>query len=476
MTPTVDVGNLPNRFLDTMKVMKTRRRRLGWTLSGILVWGTISGLTCSATPLLNETSGGQIETVKTSEATATAPEKAPLAAAFEAATAAAQLAQSATTADDWSDVASVWGEAIQSLQAVPTDSPQWLFAQRKAREYQENQQVALQRVEAAGILPVFPTLGTDVLDEQIAVYLSYVATFGTPDILVVGSSRALQGLNPQILQQQLAQQGLESQTVYNFAVNGATAQVMSFILRQLLTPEQMPRIIVWAGGSRAFNSGRFDRTFAKILESPGYTAIRSGDRPQIGWINGEEVADAEKADRIPTTSINGYGFLEVSDVYDPDTYYRDFPRVPGLYDDDYQRFDLDGVQTVSFRAIAGFARANDIPLVFVNLPLSDDYLDETRFFYEQQFQQFLASEAKSGGFTVIDLLQAWPNRNNIFADPSHLNRFGAAQVATRIAADPSIPWNILEDGDEEPSADGVIAPDSKPPTDEAASENSALSE
>lgn len=443
--------------------MNKGRRRLGWVFASTLVWAGVSGLHCAATPPLTAEIAAT-EVVAPTEGAKPIPEKAPLTAAFEAATTAAQMAQSATTVTDWSRVAMAWSEAIAALQAVPTDSPEWLFAQRKAREYLVNQEIALQRVEEAGILPVFPTLGNEVLDEQVAVYLSYVATFGTPDIMVIGSSRALQGLNPQVLQRQLAEQGLESLKVYTFAVNGATAQVMSFILRQLLTPEQMPRMIVWAGGSRSFNSGRVDRTFAKILESPGYAAVQAGERPTIGWVDGERaMTSGDKARTLSVTDINGYGFLEVREVFDPNVYYRSFPRVAGLYDEFYQRFDLNGVQTVSFRAIAAFTRTHDIPLVFVNLPLSADYLDETRMLYEQQFQQFLLSESNLGGFTVVDLLQAWPDHNNIFADPSHLNRFGAAQVATRLAADPTVPWSLLnpetEAIAEEPSEDAAEATD-----------------
>lgn len=446
--------------------MTKGRRRLEWALTGVVIWSIVSGLTYSATPPMIDEPEATVETPQAEETSKTGTDKAPLAAAFAAATAAAQLAQSASSAADWSEVAITWAEAIQALQSVPPDNPRWLFAQRKAREYLANQEIALQRVEEAGTLAVFPTLGNEVLDEQVAVYLSYIATFGTPDIMVIGSSRALQGLNPQILQQQLAQQGLESLKVYTFAVNGGTAQVMSFILRRLLTPEQMPRMIVWAGGSRSFNSGRVDRTFAKILESPGYAAVQRGDRPQIGWIDGEDVAGVKTAETIAVTTINGYGFLEVNDVFDPDTYYRSFPRVPGRYDAAYQGFRLDGVQTVSLRAIAAFTRTHEIPLIFVNLPLSADYLDETRLFYERQFQQYLATEAALGDFTVVDLLQEWPNRNHIFADPSHLNRFGAAEVATRVAADPNIPWNIFDTTTEANLAESTADTDAETATTE----------
>lgn len=423
--------------------MNKRKQRWGWVLMGILAGSGVVGLTRSATP--PPATSDEVEVVLP------VTRKDPIAVALEAATTAAELARFANTPADWSAVAAAWSEAIQALQAVPAESPQWLFAQRKAREYLANQIVALQRVEQAGRPTIFPTLGNDVLDEQIGLYLSYIATFGPPDIMVIGSSRALQGLDPQVLQQQLAEEGLDALKVYTFAVNGATAQVLSFILRQLLTPEQMPQMIIWAGGSRSFNSGRVDRTFAKILESPGYAALQAGDRPEFAWGNNE--SNIDKAASMPISDINGYGFLAVDDVFNPTTYYQQFPQVPGVYDASYRGFDLNGVQTVSFRAIAQFANSNDIPLIFVNLPLSSDYLDETRLYYEQQFQQYLASEAAAGDFVVVDLLQEWPGRDNFFADPSHLNRIGAAQVATKLANAPNIPWEVLADDNGETTSE-----------------------
>lgn len=448
--------------------MKQVKRQWGWIFVGSLAWGSLSGWTCSATvPSTADPIAGVDHSAETaSDADKPAKpilDQPPLAEAFDAASTAAQLAQSASTADEWSAVATAWSEAIQALQAVPTDSPEWLFAQRKTQEYLENQAIALQQVEAAARLAIFPPLGNEVLDEQLALYLSYIAAFDTPDIMVIGSSRALQGLNPQILQQRLAQQGYTDLRVYNFAVNGATAQVVSFILRQLLTPEQMPEMIIWAGGSRSFNSGRFDRTFAKILESPGYAAVQAGDRPTfasptplsatLNTADQDSATGGDKARALPMSGINGYGFLAVNEVFEPNNYYRNFPRVAGAYDDAYSAFDLQGVQAVSFRAIVAFTRANDMPLVFVNLPLSEDYLDETRLIYEQQFQQFLTQEAQAGGFTVVDLLREWPNQNNFFADPSHLNRVGAAQVAIRIAEEDTIPWEAIGEAAAPPPAE-----------------------
>jgi hypothetical protein len=435
------------------------KRQWGWIVTSAVTWAGLTGLACSATaPTTSDRRGEadastQVTLVQAKPAQSELP-KALMSEAFGAATAAAQLAQSATTASEWSAVATAWSEAIEALQAIPTDSPEWLFAQRKTREYLANQAIALQQIEASARLAIFPPLGNLVLDEQLALYLSYIATFDNPDILIIGSSRALQGLNPQILQQRLAQQGHTNLKVYNFAVNGATAQVVSFILRYLLTPEQMPKMIIWAGGSRSFNSGRFDRTFAQVLESPGFAAVQVGDRPTFdaamplaATLDTASTSPParDKTRAMPVSSINGYGFLAVNDVFNPDTYYQNFPRVPGAYDDAYLNFNLEGVQAVSTRAIAAFARSNDIPLVFINLPLSDDYLDETRLGYEQQFQQFLQREGQNGDFVVVDLLNEWPGQNTFFADPSHLNRVGAAQVAIRVAEDDTILWEVLSE-------------------------------
>ncbi len=367
----------------------------------------------------------------------------PLDEAFVTALTAAKAAQTADSSQDWQTVAQGWADAVDLLRQVSRDRPEWIFAQRKAREYLANQAIAQQLAQVEGMPIVFPSLGSDVLDEQVSVYLSYLATFGPPDVMVIGSSRALQGINPEILQSRLGGQGISPVQVYTFAVNGATAQVMSFILQDLLTPEQLPRMIVWAGGSRSFNSARADQTFAKIAASPGFAALQAGDRPGFDWIDGEDTPETSKATPPPVTAINGYGFLPITDVFDPATYYRKFPRVSGRYDAAYQPFRLEGVQTEALRAIAAYTQTHAIPLIFVNLPLSSDYLDETRLRHEQTFRQYLQRESDRGNFTVVDLLQQWPTQNQFFADPSHLNQLGAAQVAIYLAEEAPIPWKTL---------------------------------
>ncbi|NJL44815.1 MAG: hypothetical protein HC922_01845, partial [Leptolyngbyaceae cyanobacterium SM2_3_12] len=321
--------------------------------------------------------------------------------AVEAATQASQLAQTAVTAQDWNQVAQAWGQSMNLLQEIPADDPRQMFSQRKAREYLQNLQVAQQRAEQKGAMRVFPALGSDVLDEQVSLYRSYVATLGPPDILIMGSSRALQGVDPQALQQYLTQQGYAGLRAYNFSVNGATAQVISFLTRQLLAADMKPKLVLWAEGSRAFNSGRFDRTFAEILASPGYAAVRGGAQLSLA----EDDLANQPQDTVPVTQITAQGFLPVEDRFNPASYYLTFPRVSGRYDDSYRPFRLNGVQTVSFEAVMQSFKDQNIPLVFINLPLSDDYLDGVRLGYERQFQSFLQRWSQGGSISPAGLFR-----------------------------------------------------------------------
>ena len=362
----------------------------------------------------------------------------------------AELAQTARSAEEWDEVAKGWAEAISLMQSLQAGNPQRVFAQRKAKEYVSNLIVAQQRAAATSFPRIYPSLGSQVLDEQLVVYLSYLATVGVPDVLIIGSSRSLQGIDPQILQQALAAQGYAGLKAFNFGVNGATAQVVDFILQRLLSPEQLPKLILWAGGSRALNSGRRDRTFTSILNSPGYGALETGVRPTLESSTEAALSPSIAPSITPSiatpslSNINAYGFLPIEDQFDPAIYYRRYPRVEGRYDGAYQSFQLRGVQTQALESIIAFTREQDRLFGFVNLPLSQDYLDPFRLRLERQFQTFLQQQSKAQGFLVVDLLQQWTGQNALYADPSHLNRTGAAILSRQLANSRQIPWEGLK--------------------------------
>ena len=363
---------------------------------------------------------------------------------------AAVMTQRAASAADWDAVVAQWLQAIALTQSVPPESPSRIVAQRQMRGYLEHLLAAQQRTEQASPSSGLPSLGSDVFNEQLAGYLSYVATVGTPDILIVGSSRALQGIDPQVMQQSLQGAGHDVR-VFNFSVNGATAQVINFMLSDLL-PKPLPAVIVWGDGSRAFNDGRRDHTWESLVASPGYQTFRSAELPaavpsETSVASSVSLATPlATANRVsarsplpkPSEKFDALGFLAVGERFTPQTYYQQFPQVNGRYDGAYASFRLYGAQTTALAALTRSAKAQNSRLIFVNLPLSGSYLDDYRLYYEGQFQQFLQGQSKTLGFDVVDLLTQWRNNPALFADPSHINQEGAAVIAAQLAQNPTV--------------------------------------
>lgn len=360
----------------------------------------------------------------------------------------------------------------------------------------------------------FSTFNSHQLDQKLLLYRQQLETAGLPDVLVIGSSRALRGVDPVALRERLAELGYDDVDVFNFGVNGATAQVVELILLRLLTPDQLPPLIIWADGARAFNSGSLDITFNGIVASEGYRDLADGkpplstdaqtqarhdntDRAKLSITESYERLDRWLSDQLanlsstfterdrvkhllqtqltgwlpedsivrgpdPTTSavaesqaaiegavsslseevlVDEDGFLPLSVRFNPATYFQTYARVSGEYDSDYQNFQLLGTQEQALDAIVEFTHKHDISLVFVNLPLTDEYLDPTRMQYEQDFKRYMVGTAVSQGLIFRDLSEDWLTQYDFFSDPSHLNRYGAYQVSQTIAQDPMIPWN-----------------------------------
>ncbi|MEO1635972.1 MAG: hypothetical protein AAFS04_12920, partial [Cyanobacteria bacterium J06631_9] len=363
-------------------------------------------------------------------------------------------------------------------------------------EYSPQQDFVSSRTLLAG--SNLPSFRSQQLDEKLALYRRHVSQSGPPDVLVIGSSRALRGVDPAALRQALDMSGHDDLTVFNFGVNGATAQVVDLIVRRLIPPNQLPQMIVWADGARAFNSGRTDVTFNAIAASEGYRQLEASD--PVNGVNGlalgtladqltmrasatdEKLSETlgqvssaysnrqrirsalgqglgaiapefsnpdsttsagETPTGLPTeTSLIDYdGFLPLSIRFNPATYYQDHPRVAGAYDGDYKSFRMNGEQSDALRNLIRFTTDREIPMVFVNTPLTDEYLDGHRMRAETRFQQYMLQMSEiHSEFTFRDLGQLWPQNYDYFSDPSHLNRYGAYQVSQRISQDPLIPW------------------------------------
>lgn len=332
----------------------------------------------------------------------------------------------------------------------------------------------------------FPSFNSQQLDRQLQQYIAYLERVGTPDVLIVGSSRALQGVDPLALQQGLAQEGYSGLKIYNFGVNGATAQVVDWLLHKLLPPERLPKLIIWADGSRAFNSGRVDHTYNRIMASRGQQLLADGVRPTPAIAAGLNVgrvcmdllpvqlplpqaastevygrdarveADTKARSLHPyckqpiklvvrhsqpstaspasTHPLEALGFQIVNTRFAPTSYFQRYPRVAGAFDADYRNFGLAGNQAQAFERVLRFVNARRVPLVLVNLPLTPTYLDSTRTLHEERFRNRMQSAARSKRFIFADLTTHFHlNQNQYFADPSHLNRHGAAAVSLQLS-------------------------------------------
>lgn len=315
-----------------------------------------------------------------------------------------------------------------------------------------------------------------LLEQKLAQYQLRCTQQGVPDVLIVGSSRALRGIDPAVFRKNANLQ------VYNFGINGATAQVVDLILRQLLKSEQLPKTVIWADGSRAFNSGRIDRTYETIASSSGYrklartagfnnsnspllqaqaffqnvyqdvdTAIdlqlagispayRHRDRlkdsvrtsfPVVAQLGDSKnaISSNDPAASVNERDVDADGFLPLKLQFDPTTYYQKYAKVTGDSDGDYANFQLQDHQDIALHQTIDLLQNNKIKLVFVNLPLSDIYLDKSRRQHEVTFKNYMQKLMDLKQLTFVDMDGLLNTRYDHFSDPSHLNQNGATAVS-----------------------------------------------
>jgi hypothetical protein len=314
----------------------------------------------------------------------------------------------------------------------------------------------------------------------------------SPEILIVGSSRALRGIEPKTLEKTLNNKGYKDITVFNLGIDGATAKVVNLQITQILSRPQLPRMIIWADGLRAFNSGRSDLTYDEITASVGYKQLQAalknnGVSPnpitnptEISTKSPNPIAKSldllfatfskrqeirtslvKKFDRnthmlsnseallaatMPSTvtALDPKGFVAFDVTFDPNTYFQKFPQVPGDYDLDYRNFETNGSQFEAFANVVDFCRRNNIELLVVNMPLHTTYLDQIRSRYEATFNGRMQELALREGFIYLDLSQAILNQADLFSDPSHLNKKGAIAISQLLVQNPKIRWQALK--------------------------------
>ncbi|MEI6429128.1 MAG: hypothetical protein WCO45_12200 [Pseudanabaena sp. ELA607] len=307
-----------------------------------------------------------------------------------------------------------------------------------------------------------------------------------PDVLIVGSSRALRGIDPTALERTLAAQGYQGITVFNMGLDGATSRVVEAQITQILTKRQQPRMIIWADGLRAFNSNRNDTTYEELALSPNFKPSRRGNteaeirenkrntRPVSPVVKGLETIFSGYAQRLEVRnalvksvdyltrslsnrerllaetmpqnqlSVDSKGFVAFDVQLEPNTYFQKYPKVSGDYDLDYRNFEPTGVQFDALLNVAAFCRAANIDLVILNMPLHETYLDSIRIRHEETFNKRMEELAKQESFIYLDVSKLVVQQPRLFSDPSHLNKFGAGAIAEYLAKLPQIPWRRLK--------------------------------
>lgn len=169
--------------------------------------------------------------------------------------------------------------------------------------------------------------------------------------------------------------------------------------------------------------------------------------PNVRSANQEQPILEEKPTVRSSThksEFDSNGFLPIDLLFDPATYYQQYSKVSGDYDGDYQSFQLTGRQTDALKNLQEYTKAHNINLVFVNMPLTQDYLDPVRAEYEQEFREEMQQLAAETGLTFRDIALLWPEARENFSDPSHLNQYGAVAVSKHLAKDPMIPWSTTQ--------------------------------
>lgn len=112
------------------------------TFAGVLLIGALSTVGCGSEPTAQQEPTQQAPATPVDAST---EEPDPWGEAVSNAMQAAELAQTAQSADEWEQVKTLWNQASTLMAQVPESHPEFATAQQKVNEYSQNAQVAEQR-------------------------------------------------------------------------------------------------------------------------------------------------------------------------------------------------------------------------------------------------------------------------------------------------------------------------------------------
>ncbi|MCZ0904375.1 hypothetical protein ON021_31210, partial [Microcoleus sp. HI-ES] len=141
-------------------------------------------------------------------------------------------------------------------------------------------------------------------------------------------------------------------------------------------------------GSATYKKRDRLKGFLRSLVNPSLAPVAT-DSPQTAALGEQTTENVQPtAASKPVSEYQPNGFLPIDIRFNPETYFQKHPKVSGYYDSDYQNFKLVGEQALALKNLIEFTKVRNINLVFVNMPLTEDYLDPVRTGYEQEFRQY----------------------------------------------------------------------------------------
>ena len=304
-------------------------------------------------------------------------------------------------------------------------------------------------------LPVTPKVESQ--NPYAAKIEAYRALPSTPDVLFMGSSRIWMGVIPSEMAARLESRGIKI-TSYNLGAPATTPLVHYLFLRDLVLPKGKPGLIVLETAARELNgrNGRDDTplryltrksdvpdflpkvgTFGEAREllfsnifvsSRRFSDIRAaiaGEKPEVVLPGGDEAVKCYHDD----------GWLEYT--YSPPMTWeekREYWRKT-YAEEVLLNYAIDGLPEYCLRKFLDLAKANGIPVVFLNIPVTEDQMT---FFQHGEYDKYLAYIAeRSAEYSVPFYDYNTPERRlgvEMFHDTHHLNAAGA-HAFTAIVAD-----------------------------------------
>ncbi|MDH5508636.1 MAG: hypothetical protein OEZ02_15545 [Anaerolineae bacterium] len=236
----------------------------------------------------------------------------------------------------------------------------------------------------------FQAYGTNHIQFEIQMrdFKKYVAFKGAPDCIIMGTSMALRGINPEVLGAAYKEQTGEEITCYNFSVVGIRVST-AMLLSQILVADYHPKLLIYGTSFLDYTEQREAGLDERFLGNPWFNA-KLGKGNIKGWLAEHSYAyrilllwsyaanqgldftqTVEEINRWnEQLTAYGYGY---SDIADKDIFE---PLKPGelktlqeqLGNYGIAKSNLDGLE-----GIVGLSASGEIDIIILDMPYHYSY-------------------------------------------------------------------------------------------------------